>query len=116
MKCQVEVFNSLLGGCSWEDYVLDAILAGEGNPFAEASANIGNLKSMWSSHGVPASLQAAAASDLDALQRLSITESTLSGWVLRVQPSSSMEFNDFFGFSLHPLFCCARGLHMCKLG
>ncbi|KAH9571632.1 hypothetical protein CY35_02G104300 [Sphagnum magellanicum] len=66
---------------SWEDYVLDAILAGEGNPFAEASANIGNLKSMWSSHGVPASLQAAAASDLDALQRLSITESTLSGWV-----------------------------------
>ncbi len=112
----MEVFNLLLGGCSWEDYVLDAILAGEGNPFAEASANIGNLKSIWSSHGVPASLQAAAASDLDALQRLSITESTLSGWVLRVQPSSSMQFIDFFGFSLHPLSCCASGLHMCKLG
>lgn len=61
--------------------MLDSILAGEGNPFAEAAANVGNPKSSWLSRGVPASLKAAAASDLDTLQRLSITESTLSGWV-----------------------------------
>lgn len=66
--------------CSWEDYILEGILAGENNPFVEAAANVGNPKSAWSG-GVPPSLQAAAAADLDSLQRLSITESTLSGWV-----------------------------------
>ncbi|OAE19531.1 hypothetical protein AXG93_2742s1000 [Marchantia polymorpha subsp. ruderalis] len=65
---------------SWEDYILEGILAGENNPFVEAAANVGNPKSAWSG-GVPPSLQAAAAADLDSLQRLSITESTLSGWV-----------------------------------
>ncbi|KAL2628717.1 hypothetical protein R1flu_013403 [Riccia fluitans] len=65
---------------SWEDYVLEGILAGENNPFVEAAANVGNPRSSWSG-GVPPSLQAAAAADLDSLQRLSITESTLSGWV-----------------------------------
>ncbi|KAL3686805.1 hypothetical protein R1sor_013114 [Riccia sorocarpa] len=65
---------------SWEDYVLEGILAGENNPFVEAAANVGNPRSAWSG-GVPPSLQAAAAADLDSLQRLSITESTLSGWV-----------------------------------
>ncbi|CAM6122567.1 unnamed protein product [Calypogeia fissa] len=65
---------------SWEDYILEGILSGEKNPFAEASANVGNPRGVWSG-GVPPSLRAAAAADLDSLQRLSITESTLSGWI-----------------------------------
>ena len=66
--------------CSWEDLILEGILAGEGNPFAEASANVGNPRSKWSG-GPPPSLQTAAGADLDSLQRLSVTESTLVGWV-----------------------------------
>ena len=65
---------------SWEDLILEGILAGDANPFAEAAANVGNSRSKWSG-GVPSSLQAAAAADLDSLQRLSVTESTLVGWV-----------------------------------
>eukprot|EP00249_Psilotum_nudum_P016877 c26032_g1_i1 orf=79-1737(-) len=65
---------------SWEDFILDGILAGEGNPFAEAAANVGNPRCIWSGCVAP-SLQAAAAADLDSLQRLSIAESTLVGWV-----------------------------------
>jgi hypothetical protein len=60
--------------------ILDGILAADANPFAEACANIGNPRSKWSG-GVPLSLQVAAAADLDSLQRLSVTESTLVGWV-----------------------------------
>eukprot|EP00850_Spirogloea_muscicola_P020440 SM000216S06566 [mRNA] locus=s216:130139:134427:+ [translate_table: standard] len=64
------------GHSSWEDYVLDRILAGQDNPFATAAAAAG-------SPPVPCSLQSAAKADLDALQRLSITETTLSSWLVR---------------------------------
>eukprot|EP00250_Pteridium_aquilinum_P011059 c19812_g1_i1 orf=893-2512(-) len=70
---------------SWEELILEGILVGEGNPFAEALANVGNPRSQWS-NGAPASLQAAAAADLDSLQRLSVTECTLVGWVTDLVP------------------------------
>ncbi|KAH7277757.1 hypothetical protein KP509_38G005600 [Ceratopteris richardii] len=66
---------------SLEELILEGILVGEGNPFAEASANVGNPRSPWSKE-VPPSLQYAAAADLYSLQRLSVTESTLVGWVV----------------------------------
>ncbi|KAJ7561513.1 hypothetical protein O6H91_03G031100 [Diphasiastrum complanatum] len=71
------------GYSSWEDYILDGILIGEANPFAEAAASLGYPLNPWFGQ-IPPSLEAAAAADLEALQRLSITESTLSGWVLEL--------------------------------
>lgn len=76
---------------SWEDFILEGILAGEVNPFAEASSNVGNPRSNWS-QGVPPALQAAAAADLDSMQRLSITESTLVGWVTDLVPDVRPEW------------------------
>lgn len=76
---------------SWEDFILEGMLAGEVNPFAEASANVGNPRSNWS-QGVPVALQAAAAADLDSMQRLSITESTLVGWVTDLVPDVRPEW------------------------
>lgn len=71
---------------SWKDYILEAILTCENNPFAEAAATAGNPKARWTSGAqVPATLQAAAASDLDTLQRLSVSESTLSEWVAETE-------------------------------
>ncbi|KAI5072157.1 hypothetical protein GOP47_0012263 [Adiantum capillus-veneris] len=76
---------------SWEELILEGILTGEGNPFAEASANVGNPRSQWLK-GVPPSLQAAAAADLDSLQRLSVTECTLVGWVMELVPDVRPEW------------------------
>lgn len=76
---------------SWEDLILEGILIGEENPFAEALANVGNPKSQWS-RGAPPSLQAAAAADLDSLQRLSVTECTLVGWVTDLIPDIRPEW------------------------
>lgn len=76
---------------SWEDLILEGILAGEGNPFAEALANVGNPRSKWSG-GAPPSLQAAAVADLDSLQRLSVAESTLVGWVTDLVPDVRPEW------------------------
>jgi hypothetical protein len=51
---------------------LDRILAGEDNPFATAAAK---------GQTVNQTLLAAAASDLDVLQKLAIMEHTLVSWV-----------------------------------
>lgn len=76
---------------SWEDLVLEGILVGEGNPFSEASANVGNPRKDHF-RGVSPSLRAGAAADLDSLQRLSITESTLVGWVTDLVPDVRPEW------------------------
>ncbi|GBG77196.1 hypothetical protein CBR_g23523 [Chara braunii] len=94
------------GHQSWQDYVLDCILAGHDNPFADACINTarrwrgGVVSPPEGMEGreegvkqedaaedldnVPLSLIAAAESDLDSLHRLCITETTLSGWVCDV--------------------------------
>eukprot|EP00850_Spirogloea_muscicola_P021733 SM000260S09929 [mRNA] locus=s260:90651:94090:+ [translate_table: standard] len=78
---------------SWEDYVLDRILAGQDNPFATAAAAAG-------SPPVPRSLQLAVQADLDALQRLSITETTLSSWVSDVVADVRPEWKSAAGMNL----------------
>eukprot|EP00850_Spirogloea_muscicola_P015186 SM000114S24149 [mRNA] locus=s114:229543:234032:- [translate_table: standard] len=81
------------GHSSWEDYVLDRILAGQDNPFATGAAAAG-------SPPVPRSLQLAAQADLDALQRLSITETTLSSWVSDVVSDVRPEWKSAAGMNL----------------
>ncbi|GAQ80837.1 hypothetical protein KFL_000640030 [Klebsormidium nitens] len=69
-----QFFQSLAKGghASWEEYVLDRILAGEDNPFATAAAK---------GQAVSQTLLAAAAADLDVLQGLAIMEHSLVSWV-----------------------------------
>eukprot|EP00271_Cylindrocystis_brebissonii_P016261 TRINITY_DN3961_c0_g1_i1.p1 TRINITY_DN3961_c0_g1~~TRINITY_DN3961_c0_g1_i1.p1 ORF type:complete len:722 (+),score=126.79 TRINITY_DN3961_c0_g1_i1:53-2167(+) len=81
----------------WEDYILDRILAGVANPYARAVATLEGESAEASITDsmpldVPAALRAAAAVDLDSLQRLSVAESTLCGWVADVVPDLRPEW------------------------
>ncbi|CAL8470286.1 g9828 [Coccomyxa elongata] len=65
---------------SWQDLLLDEILAGR-TPLAKAAAR-GTLSEQGPLHD-------AAGYDLDVLQRLSLAESTLAGWVNEVHKTPS---------------------------
>ena len=72
-----EFFRSLRrsGKASFVDVVLDEIIAGRGNPVAEAVARTGaSISSV-----APVDL-AAVAADLDLLQRLCVSEATILKW------------------------------------
>lgn len=59
------------GATSWREYLLDQILHGSDNPFARAAAKLEPTDA----------LLPAVRSDLDIIQKLAVTESTLVGWI-----------------------------------
>ena len=81
-----EFFRSLRrsGKASFADVVLDEIIAGRGNPVAEAVARTGaSISSV-----APVDL-AAVAADLDLLQRLCVSEATILKWCERAAAAAS---------------------------
>mmetsp|Transcript_10226 Transcript_10226/g.46293 ORF Transcript_10226/g.46293 Transcript_10226/m.46293 type:complete len:523 (-) Transcript_10226:187-1755(-) len=81
-----EFFRSLRrsGKASFVDVVLDEIIAGRGNPVAEAVARTGaSISSV-----APVDL-AAVAADLDLLQRLCVSEATILKWCERAAAAAS---------------------------
>ncbi|KAK9813680.1 hypothetical protein WJX73_003108 [Symbiochloris irregularis] len=68
------------GYCSWQDCLLDEVLAGRGN---EAAKQVAAEACLPPGRAVAGAL----ACDLDALQKLSVAESTLVSWVQEQVPS-----------------------------
>lgn len=86
-----EFYSSLLAGGfgSWQEYLLDQILAGANNPWAKGLAK-GGL-------AAGAALDAAVEYDLDVLQGLAVTEATLVGWIREVAPAVPTAWLDAAG-------------------